>query len=44
MNKFVPITLVLVVGGIFVYPYFDTANTFKSRVQIENQEAENFSA
>lgn len=44
MNKFLPITLVFVVGGIFVYPYFDTANTLKSRVQIENQEAENFSA
>lgn len=44
MNKFAPISLVFVVGGIFIYPYFDTQDVLQKKVQILNSESEEFTA
>lgn len=44
MNKFVPISLVVVFGGVFIYPYFDTQDILQKKVQVLNSESEEFTA
>jgi len=36
MNKAIPISIVVVAGGFFVYPYFDTHGLIKKTVELEN--------
>lgn len=36
MNKIVPISIIVFIGGFFVYPYVGTTTLFKEKIDIEN--------